>query len=247
MEDNDISKAINKSSKNHNTKGKGNKGTVDSASIEKMVDTAYAAGLINDAPKSPKKRGRPSKNDSAPQEPQINKKTPSQISEELKRSTLILKLSQYKKYFYDICGQLLDQIVPDTLSVEDLQLLCNTCEESVNISYSVMTTPFLIKTTLSNIEPYAISIGEKYPPTSSLNKLKHLRGFTDRLNRDPDADFNIKRISIQLGNLLPSNPYLGLFTSILRTGMETIRHNETLYHMHSEMSKPEINREYSDL
>ena len=203
----------------------------ESLSVEKQLDAAIYSGMVNISEPSPgtKRRGRPPKNQGGPSPAPDSRVEVNEIAQEMEKRVYILKLTQYQAYFPETCGALLSQINHADLSLEDLKMLCDTCNRSINIGATVASAPSLIRNALKRTTPLLVNIG-KNKPNSVLNDLKYLEGYERVIDNDKDLDFNIKRISIELSSYfsMPSNPYLGLASTLLSTGYEYIYTNKNI-------------------
>lgn len=231
----EITTAIEKHGK-RGTTGDSNKKTTSAADINRQIDAAYAAGLIKEEPiinEGKKKRGRPiktpldsSSNNIDPISPRVKKSTPFEAADNIKRNAFIVKLSMYKTYFYDLCGSMLEQVAPSECSLEELKVLAEACEQSIAIHGSVASAPHLIKETLKTFEKPLVSFGYSKPTSSRLSDLRYLKGYSQVIDRDPEIDYNVKRISITLSEYMPNNPYLALAKALLTTGMGYINEHK---------------------
>mgnify|MGYP001209336913 CR=1 FL=1 len=221
--------------------------------LERGLDVLESYGCIKpDNPQSgPAKRGRPPKSKSkspgraeAGLEPpsEFPRATPSKVDaiiDKMNRTRLLTKLQAYNAYWPQICPLQPGELA--SLSAEDLQRLVDMFELSVNSFSEIIDIPQSIKTTIAQLEPFAINVAAKNPNSYWLSKGKYMTGFTDVMNSNPNVDRNVKLIAIRLLGKFPRNPILSLVYQIASVAFTVIQYNQ------AREANIQVSEEYANL
>lgn len=204
-------------------------GKVDN--LEKQLEAGIEAGLVNmeGVPQTKKGRGRPkTKSVEPPVKPMLTPEE-SKFQNELKlqeiisnaqKRKLICQLKAFCVYFPDVTRDAITAFSFEELTVDQLQRLLTSFEDSVLGASEVTSIPLTLKKLLGKVETTATGIGAANYDHPVLGELIKMEGLAERIYRDPDIDTNVKLISVKLAGKLPRNPYINVLSGIFRVAWD---------------------------
>ena len=134
------------------------------------------------------------------------------------------KLQAYAQYFPELFGGILQSVDIESSSVEDLYALANVCKETVLASTQIHTAPNLVENLINGMELSILNVAANSDDDTT-RQLINLRGLSKAIKSDPIIASDLKFISIDLLDWVPSNPYIRLGMNIAKVGYGVFMHN----------------------
>lgn len=199
-----------------------------------LVEELRASGCKEQPPKyetsaqQQKKRGRPpgkSPKRTTTPEPQ-QKISAKEAVQQIGKEKIITKLHAYATYFPELLGNMLNQVDIESASVQDLIDLTAVCKQTVASTLQIHTAPNMIENMIDSIEASILKIAIE-SQDENLAHLRKLRGVALAIKSDPTIAADIKLISIDLLDYLPSNPYIRLGMNIAKVAYGVFMYNSS--------------------
>lgn len=199
--------------------------------LEKQLEAGIEAGIVNldSVPHAKKGRGRPkTKSVEPPVKPMMtpeeskfeNEKKLQAILNNAQKRRLICQLKAFCVYFPEVTRDALNAFSFEELTVDQLQRLLTSFEDSVLGASEVTSIPMTLKRILGKVETTAVGIGTANYSHPVLGELIKMEGLSERIYKDPEIDTNVKLISVKLAGKLPRNPYVNIVSGILRVAWD---------------------------
>lgn len=199
--------------------------------LEKQVAAGIEAGMISldDSQPAKKSRGRPkTKSVEPPARPMLtpeeskmeNEKKLQSILSGAQKRKLICQLKAFCVYFPEITRDAVNAFSFEELTIDQLQRLLTSFEDSVLGASEVTSIPLTLKKLLGKVETTAVGIGTANYKHPVLGELIKMEGLSKKIAEDPDIDTNVKLISVKLAGKLPRNPYMNIVTGIVRVAWD---------------------------
>ncbi len=190
--------------------------------VEKIIDMSIDMSKAPNQPR-PKSPGRPKKSQSPKKNDPVSDKTAKAISDNLVGRKLRKKIKALRIFFPEELKELYN-IKLEQMSPEDLKLIYESARFAIEDDLEIHMIPGMVTSFMKQTENAAVATGflSKDP---KLQNLRYLAGFTDRAIADPSFNRELKLMTIDLLDMVPTNPYFRWLSTFVNLALSCYQEN----------------------